>query len=113
MKGKLSLHLHLHFSTSTKSPLLFRETRCENIPYLEHSEARLLGQSQLLRVAGVGVVAVVVQPLLEDLDRVLGQVTPAPPGSGAPAPALLVLSAAGVSLPLVCAGARVPLPFSH
>ena len=116
MKRKLSLHLHLHFSTLTKNPLLLvhiRETRYENTSYLEHGEARLLGQTQLLRVAGVGVVAVVVQPLLEDLDRVLGQVSPAPPGGGAPAPALLVLSAAGVPLPLVCAGARIPLPFSH
>ena len=80
---------------------------------LQHGEAGLLCKSQLFCVARIGVVAVVVQPLLEDLDRVFGQVTPAPPGGGAPAPALLVLSAAGVSLPLVCAGAGVPLPFSH
>ena len=84
----------------------------EHISYLEHREAGLLGQGELLSVAWVGVISVIVEPLLEDLDGVLGQVPPAPPGGGAP-PALLVLRAAGVPLPLIRAGAGVPLPLSH
>ena len=51
---------------------------------LQHSEAGLLCQSQLFGVAWIRVVPMVVQPLLEDLDRVLGQVATPPPGSSSP-----------------------------
>ena len=51
------------------------------VAYLEHGEAGLLGEGELLCVAGVGVVAVIIQPLLQDLDRVLRQISPPPPGA--------------------------------
>ena len=71
---------------------------------LQHGEAGLLCKSQLFCVARIGVVAVVVQPLLEDLYRIFRKISSPPPGSRSPAGALL---GGGV---LVRAGARVPLP---
>lgn len=59
----------------------------EPIAYLEHREIRLLGQHRFLRVAGVRVVAVLVQPALQDLHRVLGEVASALANRAAPASA--------------------------
>ena len=56
---------------------------------LQHSEASLLCQSQLFGVAWVGVVPMVVQPLLQDLYRILGKVASPPPGGRPPAGSLL------------------------
>ena len=72
---------------------------------LQHGEAGLLCQSQLFGVAGVGVVPVVVQPLLQDLDRVLGKVSSPPSGSRSPAGSFL---GGGV---LVRRRTRVPFSF--
>ena len=46
----------------------------EPVADLVHGQAGLLGEEQLLILGGVGVVAVLVQPHLEHLDTVLGQV---------------------------------------
>ena len=56
---------------------------------LQHSQSGLLCQSQLFGVTRVGVVPMVVQPLLQNLDRVLRKVASPAPGSGSPASALL------------------------
>ena len=96
--------LHLHFYTSTLKASTFRqvwileETRCENISYLEHSEAGLLGQPELLGVAGVGVVSVVVEPLLEDLDGLLGEVSAALAAAGRAAALVAQRAPVGVLL---------------
>ena len=52
----------------------------EPVADLEDCQPRLLGQGQLLSVAGVGIVAVVIQPASQHQDGLLGQVASSLPG---------------------------------
>ena len=66
----------------------------EPVADLKHGEARLLRQTELLSVAGVGVIAVVIQPPPQHQYRLLAEVAPPLPGyhglaPGTPGPALL------------------------
>lgn len=60
-------------------------TRSRRRAYLERGQLRLLGQEGLLLFRRVGVVAVLVQPVPEDLDRLLRQIPPPLPLPVAPA----------------------------
>jgi len=77
----------------------------EPVAHLQHGETGLLCQSQLFGVARVGVVPMLVQPLLQDLYRVLRKVASPAPGGRPPAGALLR------GRVLVRAWAWVPLSF--
>lgn len=61
------------------------ETRSRRRAYLERGQLRLLGQEGLLLFRRVGVVAVLVQPVPEDLHRLLRQIPPPLPLPVAPA----------------------------
>lgn len=58
--------------------------------YLKNSEVGLPGKSHLFPIAGVSVVAMIVEPLLQDLDRLLGQVASPLPGNLGPGSAVLL-----------------------
>lgn len=51
----------------------FRQNLC---PYLQCRELGLLGQKGFLLFRGVGVVTVLIQPVPEDLNGLLGQISP-------------------------------------
>lgn len=44
--------------------------------YLQHGQIGLSSKGHLLLVAGIGIVTMVVKPLLQGLDGLLGQVSP-------------------------------------
>lgn len=66
-----------HFGENS-SPRIYKP-----VAHLQHREVGFFGQRHLLGVVGVRVVAVLVQPPLQDLDGVLGQVAPPLPRHGA------------------------------
>ncbi len=59
---------------ASKKTLKVRRHYLKLYVYLENSEVGFSGKGDLLAVTGISIVAVIVQPLLQDLDRLLGQV---------------------------------------